>query len=110
MSVRRIDDTHYEVDSHTTKGTTYTVTLYPSGATCPCKGFGYRRECSHTKEVFTALKANTPLDELVATHDALTSPTAPQMPRCANCDAPLSATHATLGVCPACLRREALHP
>lgn len=101
----------HTVQSHTDPTKTYTVTipddlLDPTSTaepSCTCVGYGYRRTCSHIKEVLTKLN-NLLLDDLYTLRDH-----APTPHTCQSCGTILTGTHHNLALCPACTRKEALH-
>lgn len=93
------------VPSHTSKNTSYTV-VFPTieQPYCNCKGFGYRRTCSHIKEAANSLLGQLIKDQLAEgarLHPATTS-------YCTTCGAKLTSTHAASPVskCTACYRAE----
>jgi hypothetical protein len=102
--ITKITDTEYRVLSHNPKTPTeYTVLLYPQGATCTCKGYGYRRKCSHIDEVRAALQAQMPqaMQEPVGTHMS-TEQYTPAICTTQGCNNILDATHHATGLCVKC--------
>lgn len=93
------------IKSHTNPDQSYLVTLplqpdqLPS---CTCKGYGYRRTCSHIKEAIVQLDEQ--LQQVIASADAREEYFGVQ-PVCRSCGAPLTGTHHKLDKCPACYRR-----
>lgn len=90
---------HYLVDSHTERNKSYHVTVTPEGATCECKGYGYRGTCSHIKEVLS----ENPLPPQDLLEHAVSG-----IAHCTNCGRVLPATHVASGLCPECLRVQTL--
>jgi hypothetical protein len=94
----------FTIKSHTDPTTTYTVTFPDeAGASpyCTCKGYGYRRMCSHITEATKQLDASVERmrDSLVGALQAVTGNRA-----CRMCGAPLTGTHHKLDKCAACYR------
>jgi hypothetical protein len=101
-SIIQVGENQFEVPSHTDPHTTYTVLLGATASSCTCKGYGYRRTCSHIDEVRKWLS------------DILSQPIPPPTPDprryCNTCAKPLPATHVASGLCPSCLSYQTLHP
>lgn len=99
----------HTVQSHTDPTKTYTVTIPDNllhtneEPSCTCVGYGYRRTCSHIKEVLTKLN-NMLLDDLYTLRDH-----APTTHNCTVCGTQLTGAHTFTGKCPSCTRKEALH-
>lgn len=56
-----------QIKSHTNPNVTYTVTFPDSGPPyCTCKGYGYRRTCSHIKEAIEQLDEQLKIDLVAA--------------------------------------------
>ena len=90
----------YTIKSHTDPTVSYTVTFPDTGEPyCTCKGYGYRRTCSHIKE------AQTLMDIEIACRTQASHPLLQNY--CATCNAPLTGTHAMLDKCANCYRQEA---
>lgn len=91
------------VTSHTNPNTSYVVTFPDDPATpayCTCKGYGYRRTCSHLKE------ATLKLDEQLQLAIASAQPNSGPNRQCMQCGATLSGTHHKLDKCAACIMHE----
>lgn len=91
------------VPSHSQPNTSYTV-VFPTieQPYCNCKGFGYRRTCSHIQEAANSL-LNLVLKEQLA------QAAANEQPTCTTCGQPITtSTHAASPVskCMACYRAE----
>ena len=89
-----------KIASHTNPNHSYTVT-FPVNAEpyCECKGFGYRKTCSHIKEAADKL-----LEQFVQRE--FSKPALDRQLVCLTCGVPLSGTHAFLDKCAACYRKE----
>lgn len=96
-----------KVASHSEKGKSYIVTFPVNGQPyCECKGYGYRKTCSHIKEAADKL-----LDQFIkqgmvpaSKHEQIAQGLA--IMHCMSCDEPLLGTHAFLDKCAACYRKE----
>lgn len=93
------------IKSHTDPNTEYLVTFPDdtNGVTqahCTCKGYGYRRTCSHITE------ARAQLEKLVVNAVAMLPGMAAKLRHCLTCSTPLVGTHAMLDKCAACYRKE----
>lgn len=95
-----------KIASHSEANKSYTVT-FPVNAEpyCECKGYGYRKTCSHIKEAadmlldqFIKQQSQLPPGAMNHTHDL--------QHFCLTCGAPLTGTHAMLDKCAACYRKE----
>lgn len=96
------------VQSHSDPRVKYTVTFpVTEQPYCTCKGYGYRRSCSHITEA-----ANILLDEFLKQQHELPVPAlnnASQLQHyCTGCGTPLVGTHALLTQCAACYRHDTL--
>lgn len=105
MTVHQITATEYKVDSHTAKGIQYRVLLHSEGATCECKGYGYRGTCSHIDEVMQ----ENPATLAMALYNE-TPTNSPSIPKCRQCGTPIPPTHTASGLCAMCFRASTLHP
>lgn len=70
---------------------------------CPCKGFGYRRTCSHIKA------AQALYDAQLAQLSAASQSCPEAAGHCSICGAELVGTHHKLSHCPSCYRQMTLH-
>lgn len=96
------DTLTFSIKSHSSPGQSYKVSLDTFSGTwyCPCKGYGYRRTCSHIKEAIAQLDKQT--EQLVANLEVSTKLL--QTNHCKQCGVALSGTHAFLDQCAACIR------
>lgn len=88
------------IKSHSVKNKSYTV-VFPTNEQpyCQCKGYLYRRTCSHIKQAADQL-----LGQIIKEQLAIPPHTRPSV--CLTCAAPLSGTHAYLSKCAACYRAQ----
>lgn len=94
----------FSIKSHTNPAAEpYNVQYNPQTQSwyCPCKGFGYRRQCSHIVEAVLLLAIQVKQSQSEA-H------VVDELNHCTSCGAVLSGTHAFLSTCTTCYRRATL--